>query len=119
MIHDIIREAIRNSDENGDRDERRAMSLPAQAADLHDRVSDLEKVKFKAVFDAMLDVLLDTDAAYFLNKMQLEGRKHRLLDPVHAIRFALSVYDGLDFLKCWNEGDWRGCTEWTTWKDYP
>ncbi len=96
------------------------MTLTAQAADLHDRVSDLEDYKFKVVFNAMCDVLLETDAAYFLNKMQLEGRKHRLLDPVHAIQFALEADQGLDFLRIWNEGDWKWCAQqWPEWVKHP
>jgi hypothetical protein len=118
MIHDVIKEALENSDDNGDRDERRAMSLTEQAMDMHDRVSDLEKLKFKAVFDALCVVLLETDPAYFLNKMQLERRKHRLLDPVHAIQFALHTREGIEFLRCWNEGDWTGCTQWPEWRDF-
>lgn len=118
MIHDLIKEALRNAKENGDQDELRSLSLTAQAIDLHDCDAELEKFKFKQVFDALLDVLLETDVTYFLNKMQLEGRKHRLLDPIHAIQFALQDYEGLEFLKCWNEGNWAGCVQFTGWKDF-
>ncbi|KQS84307.1 hypothetical protein [Rhizobium sp. Leaf383] len=117
MIHDLVREALRNAAANGDQERLRAMSLAEQAADLHECDALLEKFKFKQVFDALCDVLLETEVAYFLNKMQLERRKHRLLDPVHAIRFALSTDEGLEFLRSWNEGDWKMCAYcWPEWK---
>jgi hypothetical protein len=89
MINDLVREALRNAKENGYEHELKAMSLPELTADLHNCDSELEKHKFKDVFDALLVVLLENDVTYLLNKMQIEKRKHRLLDPVHAIQFAL------------------------------
>jgi hypothetical protein len=117
MIHDTIKEALADVRANGDEQRFRALSLTEQAMDVHN-IQELEELKFKVVYDALLEVLLETDVAYFLNKMQLENRKHRLLDPAHAIRFALTEYDGLDFLKRWNEGDWAGCSEWVGWKEF-
>lgn len=119
MIHDLVREALRNAKENGDEPRLRALTLTGQAVDLVDCVDELQKPKFKDVFDALCDVLLENDVAYFLNTMQIEKRKHRLLDPIHAIQFAIHQYhDGLEFLKCWNEGDWAGCAQWENWKDF-
>lgn len=118
MIHDLVREALRNAKENGDEPRLRAMSLPEQAADLHYCDAELEKHKYKDVYGALISVLLETDVVYFLNKLQLEGRKHRLLDPIHAIQFALQDREGIEFLRCWNEGDWAGCAQWENWKDF-
>lgn len=114
----LVKEALRNARENGDQDRLRAMSLTEQAVDLHDCDAELEKFSFKKVYDALLDVLLETDVTYFLNKMQIEGRKHRLLDPIHAIQFAIQDGEGIEFLRCWNEGDWAGCNEWPKWRDF-
>jgi len=120
MIHDTIKEALRNAKTNGDEPRLRAMSLTEQAMDLHDCDAELEKLKFKAVLDALLEVILETDPAYFLNKMQIENRKHRLLDPIHAIRFALATDEGLVFLCLWNEGGWDQCSQnWPEWVTFP
>jgi hypothetical protein len=116
---ELVKAALRNAKENGYEEQLRLDSLTAQAVDLHDCDADLQKHKFKDVFDALCAVLLETDVFYFLNKMQLEGRKHRLLDPVHAIRFALHDREGIEFLRCWNEGDWNGCAQWPEWKEFP
>lgn len=119
MIHDLIRQARANAKENGYEAELQATTLQGQAADLVDFDAALQGYKFKEVYDALLDVLLETDVAYFLNKMQLEGRKHRLLDPVHAIKFALQDDDGLNFLRYWNEGEWSACHRWwPEWRDF-
>lgn len=119
MIHNLIKDALRNAEENGYTSELRQKTLTAQASDLHDCDAALESFKFKQVYDAMCDVLLETDTAYFLNKMQLENRKHRLLDPAHAIRFALSTDEGLVFLRLWNEGSWSSIArDWPEWKEF-
>jgi hypothetical protein len=66
------------------------------------------------------DVWMDRDITHLLNKFQAEGREHRLLDPIHAIQFAISDEEGLEFLRSWNEGDWESCAkqwpEWLTFK---
>lgn len=112
-----VAEALSNAADNGYPYDPAAESLIERGYDLtHNGVFPLT---FETkVREALIEHLLTVDLPTTLNKVQFEGLTHRLLDPVHAIRFALSVYDGLDFLKCWNEGDWRNCMQWTTWKDF-
>lgn len=116
---DLIKEAVRNAKENGYEQEFRAMSLAEQVHDLERCDAQLEKFLFRDLFPAYLEALLEIDVVYLLNKLQFENRKHRLLDPVHAIQFALrDSCEGLSFLKCWNEGDWAGCAQWPEWKGF-
>lgn len=121
MIHDLIRQALANAKENGYETELRTQSLAEQVSDLQSCDAELEKFLFRDIFAALLDVYLETAPFYFLNKMQFENRKHRLLDPIHAIQFALHNHsgEGLEFLKCWNEGDWESCAKhWPEWRTF-
>jgi hypothetical protein len=115
-----VNEAIDNAVENGLLPELQAMSWMDQASDI--KRGSGGKISTDRIYlvPVIWEVWLDRDITYILNKFQAEGREHRLLDPIHAIQFALQATEGLEFLRWWNEGDWKGCAqdwpEWLTFK---
>jgi hypothetical protein len=53
-----------------------------------------------------------------LRRLRPEPPEARLLDPIHAIQFAIQADEGIEFLRSWNQGDWQTCAlywpEWLT-----
>ncbi|MBC2806609.1 hypothetical protein C3Y94_026005 [Rhizobium ruizarguesonis] len=116
QLEQLVKNALQNADENGYTAELKAMSFWQQASDMRDGDSDVGKFSMGDIIKTIATIRLEEDPVDTLNKLQAAGAEHPLLDPVHAIQFTLSTDEGLEFLRCWNEGDWAGCaTNWPEW----
>lgn len=115
-----VASAWKAAEENGYGDYLRGSSLRDQAVDLIECDADLENEKLDLVLEAVIDLRIrEGNLTQVLNQVQYEELPHRLLDPVHAIQFALQADQGIGFLWAWNEGDWNTCNGgWPEWKEF-
>lgn len=116
LLRELVKEALQNAEENGATAQFKETTLWSQACDMADGIYELEKVELGDIIRILVQVRLEQDPVHTLNKLQSEGIEYHLLDPVHAIQFALQQYEGIEFLRCWNEGDWKSLIyQWPEW----